>query len=122
MFVEGSIFEGGEGEGALGLRHQKMHGTGAFVSMATKTWNNIKSQIKDPMINTFFPNKLKMFLFDFYLNLIKSKGLLFYWDIGMHNISFGWFFWGFLRFFVLSYFAITAKGFWLFYYQLTCSK
>ena len=62
MFVEGSIFERREGEGALGLRPQRIHGKGAFISMATKTWNNIKSQIKDPMIHTFFPNELKMFV------------------------------------------------------------
>ena len=31
---------------------------GAFISMATKTWNHIQSKIKDPMINTFSPNKL----------------------------------------------------------------
>ena len=62
MFVEGSIFERREGGGALGLRPQRIHGKGAFISMATKTWNNIKSQIKDPMIHTFFPNELKMFV------------------------------------------------------------
>ena len=37
------------------------YGEGAFISMATKTWNNTQSQIKDPMINTFSPNKLKIF-------------------------------------------------------------
>ena len=26
------------------------YGKGAFISMATKTWNNTESQIKDPMI------------------------------------------------------------------------
>ena len=45
------------------------YGKGAFISMATKTWNNTQSQIKDFMINTFSPNKLKWFLFDFFLNL-----------------------------------------------------
>ena len=38
------------------------YGKGTFISMATKTWNNSQSQIKDPMINTFSPNKLKIFL------------------------------------------------------------
>ena len=41
----------------------------AFISMFTKTWNNRKSQIKDAMMNTFTQNKLKLFLFAFYLNL-----------------------------------------------------
>ena len=48
------------------------YGQGAFISMATKTWNNTQSQIKDPMINTFSPNKLKIFLFDFCLNLYQT--------------------------------------------------
>ena len=48
------------------------YGKGAFVSMATKTWNNIQSQIKDPAINTFSPNKQKMFLFSIYLNLYQT--------------------------------------------------
>ena len=34
------------------------YGKGAFISMATKTWNNTQSQIKDPMINNFFLNKM----------------------------------------------------------------
>ena len=42
------------------------YGKGAFISMSTKTWNSIPSRIKDPIINTFSPNKLKIFLFDFY--------------------------------------------------------
>ena len=29
------------------------YGKKAFISMATKTWNNIQSQIKDPTINIF---------------------------------------------------------------------
>ena len=45
------------------------YGKGAFIGMVTKKWNNIQSQIKDSMINTFSPNKLKIFLFDFYLYL-----------------------------------------------------
>ena len=49
---------------------------GAFTSMATKTWNNAQSQIKDPMINTFSPNKLKIFLFDFYLNLYQTQDFI----------------------------------------------
>ena len=40
--------------------------------MATKTWNNIQSQIKDHVINTFSPNKLKIFLSEFYLNLYQT--------------------------------------------------
>ena len=44
--------------------------------MATKTWDNTQSQIKDPMINIFSPNKLKIFLFDFYLNLSQTQGLI----------------------------------------------
>ena len=41
--------------------------------MATNAWNNIQGQIKDPMINTFSPNKLKIFLFDFNLNPYQTK-------------------------------------------------
>ena len=41
------------------------YGKGTLISMVTKIWNNIQSQIKDPMIATFSPNKLKIFLFDF---------------------------------------------------------
>ena len=52
------------------------YGKGAFISMATKTWNNTQSQIKDPMINTFSLNKLKIFLFGFYLNLYQTLGFL----------------------------------------------
>ena len=52
------------------------YGKGAFISMATKTWNNTQSQIKDPMINTFSPNKLKIFLFDFYLNLYQTQDFI----------------------------------------------
>ena len=48
------------------------YGKGAFIIMATKTWNNTQSYIKDPMINTFSSNKLKPFLFDFYLNLYET--------------------------------------------------
>ena len=48
------------------------YGKGAFIIMATKTWNNTQIQVKDPMINTFSPNKLKIFLFDFYLNLYQT--------------------------------------------------
>ena len=46
------------------------------MGMVTKTWNNIQSQIKDFMINTFSPNKLKIFLFDFYLNLYQIQGFV----------------------------------------------
>ena len=52
------------------------YGKVAFISMATKTWNNAQSQIKDPMINTFSPNKLKIFLFDFYLNLHQTQNFI----------------------------------------------
>ena len=41
--------------------------------MATKTWNNTQRQIKDAMINTFAPNKMKIFLFDFYLNFYETQ-------------------------------------------------
>ena len=40
------------------------YGKGTFVSVTLKTWNNIESQIKDSMINTFFPKKLKLFFFE----------------------------------------------------------
>ena len=30
-----------------------LYGKGAFITMATKTLNNIQRQIKDPMINSF---------------------------------------------------------------------
>ena len=52
------------------------YGKGAFISMATKTWNSTQSQIKDPMINNFPLNKLNIFLFDFYLNLYQTQGLI----------------------------------------------
>ena len=52
------------------------YGKGAFISMVIKTRNNIQSQIRDPMINTFSPNKLKIFLFDFYLNLYQTQGFI----------------------------------------------
>ena len=52
------------------------YGKGAFISMAIKTWNNTQSQIKNPMINTFSPNKLKIFLFDFYLNLYQTQDFI----------------------------------------------
>ena len=52
------------------------YGKGAFISMATKTWNNTQSQIKDPMINTFSPNKLKISLFDLYLNFYQTQGFM----------------------------------------------
>ena len=31
----------------------RTYGKGAFITMATKTLNNIQRQIKDPMINSF---------------------------------------------------------------------
>ena len=52
------------------------YGKRAFISMTTKTWNNIKSQFKDPMINAFSLNELKIFLFDFYLNLYQTEGFI----------------------------------------------
>ena len=52
------------------------YGKEAFTSMDTKAWNNIQSQIKDPMVNTFSPNKLKIFLFDFNLNLFQTQGFI----------------------------------------------
>ena len=48
------------------------YGEGAFISMASKTWYNIQRQIQFPMINTFSTNKLKLFLFYFYLNLYQT--------------------------------------------------
>ena len=48
------------------------YGKGDFIRMAKKTWNNIQIQIKDLVINTFSPNKLKIFLFDFYVNLYQT--------------------------------------------------
>ena len=52
------------------------YGKGAFISMATKTWNNTQRQIKDPMINTFSPNELNIFLFDFYLNHHQTQDFI----------------------------------------------
>ena len=52
------------------------YGKGAFISMTTKTWNNTQSQIKDPVINTFSPNKLKVFLFDFYFNIYQTQNFI----------------------------------------------
>ena len=49
-----------------------IYSKGAFINMTTKTRNNIQSQIKDPMINIFSPNKLKIFLFGFYWNLHQT--------------------------------------------------
>ena len=48
------------------------YGKRALISMATKIWDNIQSQIKDPMIYTFSPIILKIFLFHFYLNLYQT--------------------------------------------------
>ena len=53
--------------------------------MATKIWNNTQIQVKDPMINTFSPNKLKVFLFDFYLNLYQTRLHSFFWHIVMYD-------------------------------------
>ena len=52
------------------------YGKGAFIRMATKSWNNNQRQIKDVMINTFSPNKLKIFLLDFYLNHYQTLGFI----------------------------------------------
>ena len=52
------------------------YGKGTFISMATKTRNNTQSQIKDPMLNTFSPRKLKIFFFDFCLNLYQTQGFI----------------------------------------------
>ena len=52
------------------------YGKGTFIIMATKTWNNTQSHIREPMINTFSPNKLKIFLLDFYLNLYQTQGFI----------------------------------------------
>lgn len=49
---------------------------GTFIGMATEIWINIQSQVKDPMINSFCPNKPKRFFFDFYLNLYQTKVLV----------------------------------------------
>ena len=73
--------------------------------MATKTWNNIQSQIEDPMINTFSPSKLKM------QGFITSSGIQ-VWIISVLAVFFTFIF----------DLAITAKSFWLFDYQLNCSK
>ena len=61
-------------------------------SMATKTWDNIQSQIKDPMTNSFSPNKLKKFLFDICLKSVKTKASLLLLAYSMDNISFDCFF------------------------------
>ena len=52
------------------------YGKGTFISMATRTWNNTQSQIKNPMRNNFSLNKLKIFLFDFYLNLCQTHDFI----------------------------------------------
>ena len=93
------------------------YGKEAFTSMDTKAWNNIQSQIKDPMVNTFSPNKLKIILFG--ISLSNQMLHCFFLNIGRDNISFGCFFLLFKFFFNL---LMTAKSFWLFGYQLTCSK
>ena len=54
----------------------RTYGEGAFISMTTRTWNNIQTQIKDPRINHFTANKLKCFLFDFYLILHQTCGFI----------------------------------------------
>ena len=78
-------------------RMSTTNGKGTFISMATKTWNNTQSQIKDSMINTFSPNKRKFFLFDFYLNIYQTQDFFFwhiimddsfFWHIVMDDISF----------------------------------
>ena len=38
------------------------YGKKAVISSATKIWNNIQRQVKDPIINTIFPNSLWFFL------------------------------------------------------------
>ena len=48
------------------------YGKGTFITMATKTLDNIQRKIKDPMINTFSPKRFKCFLFDFYLNVFQA--------------------------------------------------
>ena len=42
---------------------------GAFSSMDIKTWNEIQNQIKHPVLNTFFPSGLKLFLNNHFLNM-----------------------------------------------------
>ena len=74
------------------------YGEGPFISTATKTLNNTQSQIKYPMMCTFSPNKLKLFLFDFCLNLYQTQDFIpssgmnmddrFFWYILMDEISF----------------------------------
>ena len=59
------------------------HGKGTVTSMATKTWNNTQRQIKDPMINTFSPNKLSICLL---WHIIMDDS--FSWHIVMDDISF----------------------------------
>ena len=59
------------------------HGKGAVTSMATKTWNNTQSRIKDPMVNTFSPNKLSICLF---WHIIMDDS--FSWHIVVDDISF----------------------------------
>ena len=49
------------------------YGKGAFISMATETWNNTQSQIKDLMMYTFSPNKLKIFSLTSIWIFIKPK-------------------------------------------------
>ena len=56
--------------------HTTTYGKIALISLATKTWNNIQSQITDPMINTFSPNKLNFFSLNDTRIFIKSRASL----------------------------------------------
>ena len=53
-----------------------MQNQSSFHTSKNQTSFHIQSQIKDPMVNTFSPNKLRIFLFDFYLNLYETKGFI----------------------------------------------
>ena len=51
------------------------YGKEAFLVWQQKHEVMFKSVTKDPMINTFSPNKLNIFLLDFHLNLYQIQGL-----------------------------------------------
>ena len=81
--------------------------------MSTKLCNNMQSQTRDPMINTFSSNKLKLFLFDFYLNLHQTWGFISFCSRQVwKTITFGWFF---MFYFYSVLFCNNCKGFlvWL---------
>ena len=58
---------------------------GAWLSMTTKTWNNIQSQIKDLIINAFSPKKIKLSLWLLFVSASYLSFYYFLWYICMRK-------------------------------------